>query len=1308
MIDFPFVETHSRASLCTTICREVVMKYQNFYFFMKTTSIVIILMTFVLFSGKDALSSAIPDTGQKQSYTNIFGEDSDYQINPQTYKKLDENGNALSDTAEIWSMIQDEVTGLIWEIKKNNGTIQDSTQKFFWYEPDDKKNGGYAGINGDNTDTNDYIRALNNQHYGGFADWRLPNIYELASILNMSNTTSGIQIQFFPNTAQGAYWTSNTYAADSQKAWHISFITGKNGYEKKSSALYVRAVRGSTNTLVLSRFKDNEDGTITDTLTGLMWQKQDEQNLLTWEASLTQFNTLFLGGYSDWRMPTREELRSITDFSTTVPSIFSTYFPNTVSGNYWTSTPNPYQNDHIWCIHLYNGNDNFQTANNKYYSRAVRGGQHQTDNKIVIISPAQGTTWQKESPMPIQWNTRGIGGDVEISISRNGGLFGSFETISGHESNDGSFNWLVSGENSSNCAIQIIPLDAPEKANIQSFVNIIPAQLPVLEVSPLEFNVSPLPGNLNIAIINDGSGFMDWQAVVQEPWIHIQNSISGTGNYELDIQYDANSGSSRTGHLVITAPESLNSPQTVLIHQQSGYPIINISPTPQTISSIVGTVSLTITNTGTTFLAWTASTNADWLTFIGASTGTDTGTIVLRSEYNANEIRTGTITITAPNAINSPTSATIIQNAGYPLLLVSPESQLVDAWSGTTGITVVNAGAGTMFWNAESLSDWLIIESGYSGINDGIISVRFRSNYGDERTGSIKISTDNNQAKTVSIQQLAGFPILSVTPEIHDVSGNHGEVTFTIGNSGSGTMAWSALSNENWLTIVSDNTGTDSGTIQVAYDKNPGNPRTGNISVFASDAQIKTVQVSVHQDTQKGYYPPDWTYTPKDFQFQSMVIALVYNNDSQPMVKDNDLLAAFIDDECRGMVYPQDSPFGKRYFLQVWSNTQNEAVTFKFFDSDTGTVFNRINEKIVFQANSSIGTLATPYKIITSNVDLTIPLQSGWNWVSMNVRKEDMSLESVLSSINDLCELVVGQTGFSQYYAGKWYGLINRIEPSQMYLLKMVQSATLSYAGEPVYYENIIIYLDKGWNWIGYLPYFEMDINTALQSLSTYGDRIVGQNGFSEYYDGWWGGISTLKPHQGYQIKMHESSSLTYPGTDPNTKKRNANQTKDIHTQKEFQKYQYPACLTVHVNNSKGNLKPEPLDRLIAFSKGGELRGIGKPVEISSKLIFFLPVWLRSSGENLNFEYKSHSNNNSIKIEQQLSMSPYSVKGNIQSPLSFSLRQTTDLELLIQLLQVLAGLEPETSFLDVNDNQCIDLEDVLYLIKNSKQQLMNE
>ena len=63
------------------------------------------------------------------------------------------------------------------------------------------------------------------------------------------------------------------------------------------------------------RFIDNENGTITDIKTNLMWAKtnsySDLGNCLGWDESRKYVSRLSTGGYSDWRMPTVKELRSI-------------------------------------------------------------------------------------------------------------------------------------------------------------------------------------------------------------------------------------------------------------------------------------------------------------------------------------------------------------------------------------------------------------------------------------------------------------------------------------------------------------------------------------------------------------------------------------------------------------------------------------------------------------------------------------------------------------------------------------------------------------------------------------------------------------------------------------------------------------------------------------------------------------------------------------------------------------------------------------------------------------------------------------
>ncbi|MBW2303852.1 MAG: DUF1566 domain-containing protein [Deltaproteobacteria bacterium] len=65
-------------------------------------------------------------------------------------------------------------------------------------------------------------------------------------------------------------------------------------------------------------FVDNGDGTVTDKATGLMWQKSGSPDPMTWEearAYAEAANREAFAGYTDWRLPTLEELLSLMERS---------------------------------------------------------------------------------------------------------------------------------------------------------------------------------------------------------------------------------------------------------------------------------------------------------------------------------------------------------------------------------------------------------------------------------------------------------------------------------------------------------------------------------------------------------------------------------------------------------------------------------------------------------------------------------------------------------------------------------------------------------------------------------------------------------------------------------------------------------------------------------------------------------------------------------------------------------------------------------------------------------------------------------
>lgn len=91
-------------------------------------------------------------------------------------------------------------------------------------------------------------------------------------------------------------------------------------------------------------YTNNGNGTTTDNITRLMWANNGSGSgcnngiALTWEAALAYCEGLSLAGNGDWRLPNIRELESIVAYTGANPSINATYFPNTSSSYYWSST----------------------------------------------------------------------------------------------------------------------------------------------------------------------------------------------------------------------------------------------------------------------------------------------------------------------------------------------------------------------------------------------------------------------------------------------------------------------------------------------------------------------------------------------------------------------------------------------------------------------------------------------------------------------------------------------------------------------------------------------------------------------------------------------------------------------------------------------------------------------------------------------------------------------------------------------------------------------------------------------------------
>lgn len=161
-------------------------------------------------------------------------------------------------------------------------------------------------------------------------------------------------------------------------------------------------------------YTDNGDGTVTDNVTGLMWEKKDDsggihdrENTYSWSLNSSSNNmdgtivTTFLAtlnagagfaGYTDWRIPNVRELQSILDYEILAsgPVVNAAFHKPatcvgcmnvtaatcscTASALHWSSTSRTVGPNSAWSVNFGDANINSNGKTSPFRARAVRGG----------------------------------------------------------------------------------------------------------------------------------------------------------------------------------------------------------------------------------------------------------------------------------------------------------------------------------------------------------------------------------------------------------------------------------------------------------------------------------------------------------------------------------------------------------------------------------------------------------------------------------------------------------------------------------------------------------------------------------------------------------------------------------------------------------------------------------------------------------------------------------------------------------------------------------------------------------------------
>ena len=188
----------------------------------------------------------------------------------------------------------------------------------------------------------------------GVADWRVPSMKELLTIVDLSQVPTIDLI--FSHRQSAKYWTATEYPIQSEKyAYYVNFENGtsyeyaqRDPYEKIHTYA-VRCVRGEPYHKNPSFEKDDAKHVIIDKLHHLMWTNDEATSKQRGDlnSSMHYCENITLGGYHDWALPNINELYTIADrthFDSAIHSAFD-FVPtfgekekNYHIGNYWSTS----------------------------------------------------------------------------------------------------------------------------------------------------------------------------------------------------------------------------------------------------------------------------------------------------------------------------------------------------------------------------------------------------------------------------------------------------------------------------------------------------------------------------------------------------------------------------------------------------------------------------------------------------------------------------------------------------------------------------------------------------------------------------------------------------------------------------------------------------------------------------------------------------------------------------------------------------------------------------------------------------------
>ncbi|HKK61354.1 MAG TPA: T9SS type A sorting domain-containing protein, partial [Bacteroidales bacterium] len=401
--------------------------------------------------------------------------------------------------------------------------------------------------------------------------------------------------------------------------------------------------------------------------------------------------------------------------------------------------------------------------------------------------------------------------------------------------------------------------------------------------------------------------------------------------------------------------------------------------------------------------------------------------------------------------------------------------------------------------------------------------------------------------------------------------------------------------------------------------------------------------------------PNIWSVKPSDYLYNGQITAEVKIDKAEIS---NGTLAAFVGEECRGVVdilyfAPSDHYV---FDLLTYSNASSEEfLTFKYFDPVNNKVY-ELHDSIEFRPDMIKGNALNPIEM-NYYKNFTRTFVPGWNWFSFNVEPADPTISEIFEAQFQEGDYLKSQTQSATYYDGTgWFGQLSSLESGKLYKAFFTDTVVVTINGYSLDIENIPINLVSGWNWIGYLPQDTLPVAQALASLElTELDYIKSQTNAALYYEGfgWFGGLTELRPGEGYMIQLNNDDELLFTSNGSAKKGSNVPARQDFEEYIDPTNFEYNGTLTAVVQSSNtDNYVGSEDDMLLAYVEN-EYRGVVKGKYFSPTQNYVYQMMLHSNvarGEKINFRYFDAENEMMYNIDETLNFETDMVEANAFQP----------------------------------------------------------